>query len=228
MEQKICQCTIEQLIRPLNDVEAKNAPEQVYIAGKIPIPLSAPRVAIIGSRKATTQGIETAHVIAHFLTQNNVIIVSGLAEGIDTAAHTAAINAKGQTIAVLGTPLNKVYPKTNSKLQETIMQEHLAVSQFPNGHPILPGNFVQRNKTMALISDTSVIIEAGSTSGTIHQGWEAIRLGRPLFIWTQLVHDSSLTWPKKMIQYGARELFDPKDILEELPFQLHSILEVLQ
>jgi len=228
MEQKIRQYTIEQLIRPLNDVEAKNAPKQVYVAGKISIPITAPRVAIIGSRKATPQGLETARIIAHFLTQNNVIIVSGLAEGIDTVAHTAAIDAKGQTIAVLGTPLNKVYPKTNTKLQETIMHEQLAVSQFQNGHPILPGNFVQRNKTMALISDASVIIEAGSTSGTIHQGWEAIRLGRPLFIWNKLVQNSALTWPKKMIQYGARELFDPKDILDELPSQLHSILEVLQ
>ena len=228
MEQKIRQYTIEQLIRPLNDVEAKNAPKQVYVAGKIAIPITAPRVAIIGSRKATPQGLETARIIAQFLVQNNVIIVSGLAEGIDTAAHTGAIDAKGQTIAVLGTPLNQVYPKTNAKLQETIMHEHLAVSQFPNGQPILPGNFVQRNKTMALISDASVIIEAGSTSGTIHQGWEAIRLGRPLFIWNKLVQNSVLTWPKKMIHYGARELFDPKDILEELPSQLHSILEVLQ
>jgi DNA processing protein len=228
MEQKIREYTIEQLIRPLNDIEAKNAPKQVYVAGKIAIPLNAPRVAIIGSRKATPYGLEVARIITQFLIQNNVIIVSGLAEGIDTVAHTEAIDAKGQTIAVLGTPLNKAYPKTNTKLQETIMQEHLAISQFPNGHPILPGNFVQRNKTMALISDASVIIEAGSTSGTIHQGWEAIRLGRPLFIWNKLVHNTSLTWTKKMIQYGARELFDPKDILEELPAQLHSILEVFQ
>ena len=227
MEHQIRTCTITELIRPLNDVEEKHAPKQVYIAGKLPIPLTSPRAAIIGSRKASKQGLEVASTIAKFLAQHNIIIVSGLAEGIDTAAHTSAIDAKGQTVAVLGTPLNKVYPKTNTKLQENIMQEHLAISQFPNGHPVLPGNFVLRNKTMALISDASIIIEAGSTSGTIHQGWEAIRLGRPLFIWHQLTQDTALTWPKKMVTYGAMEFSDPNEILEALPPQ-QTILKVLQ
>ncbi|MDR1992087.1 MAG: DNA-protecting protein DprA [Nitrososphaerota archaeon] len=227
MEQQIRTCTITELIRPLNDVEEKHAPEQVYIVGKLPIPLTSPRAAIIGSRKASQQGLEVASATADFLAQNNVIIVSGLAEGIDTAAHTSAIGAKGQTVAVLGTPLNKVYPKSNDKLQESIMKEHLVISQFPNGYPVLPGNFVLRNKTMALISDVSIIVEAGSTSGTIHQGWEAIRLGRPLFIWHQLIHDTSLTWPKKMVEYGAMEFSNPKEILESLP--PHQImLKVLQ
>jgi DNA processing protein len=226
MEQPIRTCTISELVRPLNDVEEKHAPKQVYIAGKLPIPLTSPRVAIIGSRKASQQGLEVASTIAKFLAQNNVIIVSGLAEGIDTAVHTSAIEAKGQTVAVLGTPLNKVYPKTNAKLQKNIMQEHLAISQFPNGYPVLPGNFVLRNKTMALISDASIIIEAGSTSGTIHQGWEAIRLGRPLFIWHQLIHDNSLTWPKKMVEYGAMEFSNSKEILEALPPQ-QIMLKVL-
>ncbi|MDR0471822.1 MAG: DNA-protecting protein DprA [Nitrososphaerota archaeon] len=219
MEQQIRACTITELIRPLNDVEKKHAPEQVYIAGKLPIPLTSPRAAIIGSRKASQQGLEVASTIAKFLAQNKVIIVSGLAEGIDTAAHTSTIEAKGQTVAVLGTPLNKVYPKTNSKLQERIIQEHLAISQFPNEYPILPRNFILRNKTMAIISDASIIIEAGSTSGTIHQGWEAIRLRRPLFIWHQLIQDTTLTWPKKMVEYGAIEFSDPKEILEALPPQ---------
>jgi len=227
MEQQIRTCTIKELIRPLNDWEKKHAPTEVYIAGKLPIPLTSPRAAIIGSRKASKQGLEVASTIAKFLAQNKIIIVSGLAEGIDTAAHTSTIEAKGQTVAVLGTPLNKVYPKTNIKLQEKIMQEHLAISQFPNGQPVLPGNFVRRNETMALISDTSIIIEAGSTSGTIHQGWEAIRLRRPLFIWHQLIHDLSLTWPKDMVKHGAMEFSDPQEILEALPPQ-QTMLKVLQ
>jgi len=227
MEQQIRTCTIPELIRPLNDVEEKYVPKQVYIVGKLSIPLTSPRAAIIGSRKASLQGLEVASMIAKFLVQNNVVIVSGLAEGIDTAAHISAIEAKGQTVAVLGTPLDKVYPKTNVKLQEIIMQEYLAISQFPNGHPVLPGNFVLRNKTMALISDASIIVEAGSTSGTIHQGWEAIRLGRPLFLWHQLIHDTSLVWPKKMVEYGAMEFSDPKEILESLPPQ-QIMLKVLQ
>ena len=88
------------------------------------------------------------------------MIVSGLAEGIDTAAHTAAISRGGRTIAVLGTPLDQVFPRQNAALQDQIMREHLAVSQFPAGHPVQRKNFPLRNR-WALISDATVIIEAG-------------------------------------------------------------------
>ena len=90
-----------------------------------------------------------------------VTIVSGLAAGIDAISHRTAIKMKGQTIAVIGTPLNKRYPQSNTGLQNEIAAKHLVVSQFPIGHPITKGNFVRRNKTMALISDATVIVEAG-------------------------------------------------------------------
>jgi DNA processing protein len=97
------------------------------------------------------------------------------------------------------------------------MKNHLAISQFPVGHPIEPKNFVIRNRTMALISNASIIIEAGETSGSLHQGWEALRLGRPLFLWKSVVHNSSLSWPAKMMNYGALELDDPERVVDELP-----------
>ena len=188
MELKTSTYTLEELIGPLNDVEKKYAPKQLYVAGQLPIPLPSPRVAVIGSRKPSLKGFEAANKIATVLAKHNIIVVSGLAEGIDSAAHKGAINANGQTIAVLGTPLNKVYPWKNQSLQETIMQKHLAVSQFPSGYPITPKNFVIRNRTMALIADASIIVEASNSSGSLHQGWEALRLGRPLFIWSPLMH----------------------------------------
>ncbi|MGI0074658.1 MAG: DNA-processing protein DprA, partial [Nitrosotalea sp.] len=123
----------------------------------------------------------------------------------------------GRTIAVIGTPLNKVYPKENLKLQEEIMKNHLVISQYPVGHKTTPKDFVLRNRTMALISDASIIVEAGETSGSLYQGWETLRLGRPLFICKIVVNNPELEWPKKMIEYGAIELDDPIDILEELP-----------
>jgi DNA processing protein len=209
-------------------VEEKYAPKQVYVAGKLQLPLSSPRVAIIGSRKATTEGLDSASIIAKYLVQNDVTIVSGLAEGIDTAAHTSAIDAKGRTVAVLGTPLNKVYPQKNAKLQGLIMQEHLAISQFPPWQPVTPKNFVIRNRTMALISDASVIVEASNSSGSLHQGWEALRLRRPLFILSRLMQDTTLSWPKDLVKHGAKEFWEPKDILEELPVSQQKILEVLQ
>ena len=93
------------------------------------------------------------------------MVVSGLAEGIDTAAHQATLEAGGRTIAVLGTPLDQVYPKRNAALQHQLMREHLCVSQFPVGSPIHRRNCPLRNHTMALLADATVIIEATDTSG---------------------------------------------------------------
>ena len=209
--------SLEELIGPLNDVERKYAPKELYVAGQLSIPLPSPRVAVIGSRKASPEGLKAASDISRTLAKHNVTVVSGLAEGIDTSAHTAAIEEGECTIAVLGTPLDRVYPRKNQQLQETIMRQYLLISQFPIGYPIQPKNFVLRNRTMALISDASIIVEAGDNSGSLHQGWEALRLGRPLFIWTTIIHDSSLKWPAKMLAYGATELTDPKEVLEVLP-----------
>ncbi len=207
----------EQLLGPINDAEKKYAPPRLFTAGPMEVPLPRPRAAIIGSRRASAKALNVTAEIARKLVKQRVVIVSGLAEGIDTAAHTAAIEAGGRTIAVLGTPLDRVYPQKNSKLQEEIMANHLAVSQFPVGHHTKPKDFVLRNLTMALISNTSVIVEAGETSGSLHQGWEALRLGRPLFIWTSIISDSSLNWPKRMLRYGALELTDPEQIVDLLP-----------
>jgi len=225
--EKVSACTLEQLIGPLNDVENKFAPKQLYVSGKMPIPLPSPRVAVIGSRKPSLKGLDAGSKIAKVLADKRVVVVSGLGEGIDTAAHKSAIEANGQTIAVLGTPLDKFYPQKNMQLQQLIMNKHLAVSQFPTGYPIMPKNFVIRNRTMALIADASIIVEAGNSSGSLHQGWEALRLGRPLFIWSPLMHDPTLNWPKQMAMYGAVELTCPEDVLEDLPPR-HRILEVIQ
>ena len=207
----------ELLGRPLNDVETKFAPKRLYIVGPLEIPLPRRRVSIVGSRKASSNGIKTASGIAKSLVNRDVTIVSGLAEGIDTAAHESAISAGGKTVAVLGTPLNKVFPAKNFDLQQRIMCNHLAISQFPIGHQTYPGDFITRNRTMALIADATIIVEAGEGSGSHHQGWEALRLGRPLFIWTTIVNDRNLKWPVKMLDYGAIELADADDVLEILP-----------
>src|SRR5271157_2252762 len=209
--------SLEQLIGPLNDIEKKFAPKELYIMGQLSIPLSSPRVSVIGSRKASPEGLKAADNISRTLARHNVTIVSGLAEGIDTAAHMATIEEGGCTIAVLGTPLDRFYPRKNRQLQEIIMKHYLLISQFPIGYPIQPKNFVIRNRTMALISDASIIVEAGDASGSLHQGWEALRLGRPLFIWKTVMNDHSLSLPKDMEKYGAIELNDPEQVLEILP-----------
>lgn len=206
--------TPEDLLGPLNEVELKHAPQRLFCCGDVQMLRRSGRVAIVGSREATTEGIRRARKLSGLLVKRGVTVVSGLAEGIDTAAHTAAIDAGGRTIAVIGTPLDKFYPKSNAELQELIMQQHLVLSQFPVGMPVQRGNFPSRNRTMALVSDATVIIEAGETSGTLHQGWEALRLGRPLFLTQSLTDNRDLTWPDKMLDYGAHVLSD--STLEEL------------
>jgi len=208
---------LEDLLGPLNEVEEKYAPKRLFVSGELPIPLPSPRSAIIGSRKASPEGLKAASYIAKTLAKKGVIVVSGLAEGIDTSVHETAIEEGGHTIAVLGTSLDNVYPQKNSLLQETIMLHHLAISQFPTGYPTQRKNFVIRNRLMALISDASIIVEAGNTRGSLHQGWEALRRGRPVFIWHSIMKNFSVIWPKKMLQYGAMILTDPEEVLDHLP-----------
>ena len=214
----------ELLGRSLNDVESKYAPSKLYTAGPMRVPLPRPRVAIVGSRQATPQSLAQAESIARTLTTDGIVIVSGLAKGIDSAAHKAAIESGGQTIAVLGTPLDRVYPSENTHLQAEIVKRHLAVSQFVVGSVVRRSNFVRRNRTMALIADASVIVHAGESSGSLSQGYEALRLNRPLYIWKALF-ESRLSWPKEMVKYGAMILSDPKELLENLPSK-RSVLEI--
>jgi DNA processing protein len=205
--------TPSELLGQLNEVEKKFAAKKLFIAGRPEILNERPRVSIVGSRKASADGLQRAKKLSRLVAERGGVVVSGLAMGIDTAAHTAAIAAKGLTVAVIGTPLNQVYPKENAKLQEMIQREYLCISQFPIGYPTQPKNFPIRNRTMALISDATVIIEAGDKSGAISQGWEALRLGRGLFISKWLTENESLSWPREMLAYGAEVLSD--DLLEE-------------
>jgi DNA processing protein len=173
---------------------------------------------MVGARDATRDGLRRAARLARILAEHGVIVVSGLARGIDTAAHRAAIAAGGSTIAVLGTPLDKAYPRDNAKLQRQIAERHLLVSQFPPGAATRPEHFTMRNRTMALVSDASVIVEAGDSSGSLVQGWETLRLARPLFFLKSIASRRDLTWPAKMAGYGAQPLAQPEELLDVLPY----------
>lgn len=203
--------TPEELLGPLNEVERKHAPKCLHVAGNRGLLKAGPRVSVVGSRKASPAGLKEASELAAALGARGAVIVSGLAEGIDTAAHRAAIGAGGGTIAVLGTPLDQCTPAANRALQTEIMQSHLAISQFAAGTSVRPGNFPLRNRTMALFSDATVICEAGEGSGTVHQGWEAHRLGRPLFLLESLFRKGAPTWAEELLRYGAMRLA-PRDL----------------
>lgn len=208
----------EDLLGPLNAVEQHNAPPGLYIAGDRGILRAGPRVSVVGSREASSDGIKrTKRLVRELVGRRQVVVVSGLAKGIDTAAHTGALEAGGRTIAVLGTPLDQVYPAENRALQELLMREHLVISQWAPGSPVRPANFPRRNRVMALLANATVIVEAGDTSGSLSQGWEALRLGRPLFIIQSVVQDVGLRWPREMLSYGAQVLAETEDVLDVLP-----------
>jgi DNA processing protein len=204
---------------------------RLYVVGRIPIPLPVPRVSVVGTRKPSSEGIEFAKRLVENLVREKVIVVSGLARGIDTVAHRTVIEEGGRTIAVLGTPLNVFYPPENKELQLRLMREHMVISQFPFSSPVTRKNFVIRNRTMALLSDATVIVEAGENTGVISQAWESIRLGRPLFV-TSIVESRNPSWLSELRRYGAEVLSDPDsldDLLDLLPWtSSQELLEQLK
>ena len=203
--------------RKLNDVEMKHAPKLLYISGTLDTPISSPCIAIVGTRNPSSEGKRIAFDLASSLSENGVTIISGLARGIDTEAHKGALNKNGRTVAVLGNPLDIFYPAENRLLQKEIADKGLLISQFPSNQPVQKKNFVIRNKTMALICDASIIVEAGDSSGTLSHGWEALRLGRPLIIWKTVFRNKELKWPEEMLKYGAIKVDDTSSILDNVP-----------
>lgn len=171
---------------------------RVYIAGDQSL-LSRRAIAVIGARKATDIGKKRARQLGRQLAEAGVVVVSGLAEGIDTEALSGAIEAGGRVVAVIGTPIDQAYPAKNKRLQELIYREHLLISQFALGSRVFPSNFPARNRTMAALSDASVVIEASDSSGTLHQCAECQRLGRWLVIAQNVIKNPDISWPDDFI-----------------------------
>jgi len=171
---------------------------RVYYAGSLPL-LDSPAVSIVGTREVSEEGRGRARRLARELAREGVLVVSGLARGVDTAAHLGAIDEGGRTAAVIGTPLDKAYPAENATLQEKIYHDHLLLTPFPAGERVYPSNFPKRNRVMAAITDATVIVEASDTSGTLHQAAECGQLGRWLFIMKSVAEDRRLSWPAKFI-----------------------------
>lgn len=179
-------------------------------------------IAIVGSRSASEEGIFNAGVIAHKLSKSGYTIVSGLAKGIDTAAHNAAIAAGGDTIAVIGTPLNSYYPSENRDLQDRIAKDHLIISQVPflRYKDQTPKTnrlfFPARNVTMSALTKATIIVEAGNTSGTLIQARAALAQNRKLFILDSCFRKPELTWPAKYEKLGAVRVKNLSDITGNL------------
>jgi DNA processing protein len=169
----------------------------LYVAGDMRL-LHRPAVAIIGSRSASTAGLLAAEAVASELAMRGHVILSGLAAGIDRAAHEGAIRAGGRTIAVIGTSLDQAYPPQHAALQERVYREHLLVSPFATGSRTARWHFPARNRVMARLSLATVLVDATEASGTRHQVEECVKLGRVVYARSALVE--TLGWLR-----GARE-----------------------
>ncbi len=179
-------------------------------------------VAVVGTRKASDKGVARTRRLVKELVGRGFTVVSGLATGIDTVAHTAAQEAGGRTIAVVGTALGSVYPKENAELQERIATDHLIISQIP----IILYNrqdwrrnrtfFPERNVTMSALTEATVIVEAGETSGTFTQAKAALYQGRKLFILNSCFEQGGLTWPERFREQGAVRVRELEDIWAQL------------
>lgn len=190
----------ENYLSQLSQAERKVAPKNLYYEGDFSLLLRSPKVSVVGSREVSELGVLRTQKIAGELVKRGITIVSGLAKGVDTVAHQVGLT--GKTIAVLGTPLDVCNPIGNKLLLEEIKKNHLAISQFEIGSRVFASNFPLRNKTMALITDATIIIEASENSGTRHQAWEAIRLGRQVFLMENILN-SNIKWANSVLEYGG-------------------------
>jgi DNA processing protein len=201
--------------------EAKHPVELLYFQGLWAL-TETPSVAIVGTRSPSEDSIKRTRQITKALIEKGFTIVSGLAKGIDHAAHTSAIEFGGWTIAVIGTPLSMAYPKEHSDLQFEIAKNHLLISQVPVvSYPKMKFTkkrlfFPERNVTMSALTQATIIVEAGNTSGTLTQARAAIEQGRKLFILNSSFEKSELTWPDKFAAKGAIRVRSIDDILENL------------
>lgn len=201
--------------------DADHPVELLYYRGNWEL-VEMPGVAIVGTRKPSEEGAFNAGRIANSLSKAGYTIVSGLATGIDTAAHTAAIEAGGATIAVIGTPLFEYYPKENQALQEMIADKHLLISQVPflryaaQSYRTNRLFFPARNVTMSALTKATIIVEAGNTSGTLVQARAALAQGRKLFILESCFRNKELTWPARFEKLGAVRVKNVSQIMEVL------------
>lgn len=179
-------------------------------------------ISVVGTRTPSEEGVKRAKRLVKALVDAKYTIYSGLAAGIDAAAHQAAIECNGFTIAVTGTPLWLSYPKENAELQKEIIRNHLLISQVPivsyekKGINFTRLFFPERNITMAALSKATIIVEAGETSGTLKQAKAALKQGRKVFILNNNFENPHLTWPKKLEESGAIRVHDVDDILQGL------------
>lgn len=218
---KLSKLNIDVLILPDDNYpallkEIPDPPGVLYVRGKIE-PADELAIAVVGSRRYTAYGERAVEKIVTPLTRQKITIISGLALGIDTLAHKAALAAGGRTIAVLGCGLDQIYPVTNIRLADQIIQGRGAIiSEFPLGTPSYPSNFPIRNRIIAGLSLGTVVVEGAIESGSLITARAALDYNREVFAVPGSIFSEISEGPNRLIQMGAKCVLEAKDILTEL------------
>lgn len=201
---------------PPDLLQMADPPLMLYVAGQLAALQHPQRLAIVGSRNPTPQGEANARQFARALGEAGVCVVSGLALGVDGAAHTGALDAGAPTIAVVGTGLDRVYPKRHLALAHRIVESGALVSEYPLGTPPLAAHFPQRNRIIAGLSQGTLVVEAALQSGSLITARLAAEQGREVFAIPGSIHAPQARGCHALIRQGAKLVESAQDILEEL------------
>ncbi len=195
--------------------EIEQPPPVLYVRGELR-PEDDFAVAIVGTRRITPYGRQITDDLAAYLAGNGITIVSGLARGVDAAAHTAAVRAGGRTLAVLGSGVDRIYPAENRSLADQIMQHGAVLSDYPVGTAPEATNFPPRNRIISGLSLAVVVVEAGETSGALITAEFAAEQGREVFAVPGSILAAQSKGTNRLIQNGALPLVTPDDLLQAL------------
>lgn len=193
-----------------------NMPKRLWLCGNLP-PLKVPTVAIVGTRKPTPYGREVTYQLSYELAKRGVVVISGLALGVDGIAHQAALDAKGATIAVLPTPLESIHPRTHHQLAERIVMNGGALlSEYSADDRVFKMNFVARNRIVTALSDAVLITEAAARSGTISTANFALEQGKPVMVVPGNINSPMSAACNQLLKVGATPVTSVEDVLQEL------------
>jgi DNA processing protein len=200
---------------PVRLRQIENAPPALFVVGD-PEVLAQPQLAIVGSRNPTPAGLDNAQAFAASLARAGLVITSGLALGIDAAAHQGALAAGGLTLAVCGTGLDRVYPARHRELAHAIARHGALVSEFPPGMPALAANFPRRNRLISGLSLGVLVVEAALQSGSLITARLAGAQGREVFAIPGSIHNPLARGCHRLLRDGAKLVESAQDVLEEI------------
>lgn len=210
--------TIEDDIYPYNLKQIEDCPPILYALGDIELIKNNNALAIVGSRSASFSATKMAKKISSEVAQNNIIIVSGMARGIDASSHEGALSVNGKTIAVLGTGVDVVYPKENKLLYDNIIKHGLVLSEYPLGTLPQASNFPRRNRIVSGLSKGVLVIEASVQSGSLITAYQAVEQGRDVYAIPGAPFDGRTSGCNKLLKEGAILVENSSDILNNFSF----------